>query len=383
MEVLPADVTVSEANNGNNLVLTFAGSTDKITISSAISTPQFRIEQVSFADGTNWSYADLLAKATTPTAGNDVLYGDETVQTLQGAAGNDKLYGRAGDDILIGGTGNDYLNGGPGNDTYIFQSGDRNDVIDDVRSAVSFNTVQLGTGITPDNTVISTSANGLDIVIGFVGSTDTITVSYMNISSGNGIDQIQFADGSSWSYADIMARGAQSRGGSDAVTGTSSAAFVRDLGGDDQLSGLGGDDQVLGDAGNDDLTGDGGNDILGRGAAAPAFDGAPSTGGQQLLPTIASDDTPPVLGHVQHEWLWQQFDVPVAKKPISSLSTNDDASRAGMVGRSAAMLSESISAFSPSSSFLDTEGQRVERQPGEWAFSAPLATTSPRPLLGL
>jgi Ca2+-binding RTX toxin-like protein len=301
--ILPANVTVSQANNGNDLVLSFAGSSDTITMASTISATQFRIERVAFADGTTWSYADLMAKATTATSGNDVFYGDERSQTLQGGAGNDRLYGRQGDDILVGGLGNDYLNGGQGADTYVFAQGDGNDTIDDNRQSGLINSIQLGAGLTQQNTFITTSANGLDIVVGFVDSSDTITISYMNLSGvANGIDQIKFADGSSWSYADIMARRMSYTAGNDTIIGTSGNDTLYGGDGNDTLDGLAGSDSLAGGPGDDTLSGGAGNDTLNGGAGNDTGVFAGVEGDYQLStssgtvsvtdlqPTISGDD---------------------------------------------------------------------------------------------
>jgi Ca2+-binding RTX toxin-like protein len=300
--ILPGDVTVSQGNNGADLVLNFAGSSDQITMGSAIAGSQFRIEHVTFADGTDWSYTDLMAKATTPTSGNDIFYGDETSQTLSGGVGDDQLYGGAGDDILIGGTGNDRLGGGAGNDAYVFAQGDGNDIIDDGRNASTLNAIQFGAGVTAQNTFITTSANGLDIVVGFVDSSDTISIRYMKISTGNGIDQIKFADGSSWSYAEIMARRTSFTAGDDTITGTSGNETLYGGDGNDTLVGLAGNDSLAGGTGNDTLTGGAGNDLLngGSGTDTAVFAGVESdyqlvtSGGTvsitDLAPAVSGDD---------------------------------------------------------------------------------------------
>lgn len=54
---------------------------------------------------------------TTPTTGNDTLYGTSQPDTIDGLAGNDQLFGGGGNDTLIGGAGNDTLAGGAGTDT--------------------------------------------------------------------------------------------------------------------------------------------------------------------------------------------------------------------------------------------------------------------------
>lgn len=48
---------------------------------------------------------------------NDVLYGNQTENRINGLAGNDLIEGWDGDDSLIGGLGNDTLNGGSGSDS--------------------------------------------------------------------------------------------------------------------------------------------------------------------------------------------------------------------------------------------------------------------------
>ncbi|MEW5993460.1 MAG: calcium-binding protein, partial [Candidatus Zixiibacteriota bacterium] len=71
---------------------------------------------------------------------NDLLIGSEQRDRLEGYGGSDVLHGLGGNDLLaghegndylIGGTGTDLLQGGEGTDTYIFKSGDGQDIIDD------------------------------------------------------------------------------------------------------------------------------------------------------------------------------------------------------------------------------------------------------------
>lgn len=63
--------------------------------------------------------------------GADKLYGGDGVDLLEGEAGSDELYGGTGDDILDGGKDNDRLEGGVGVDTYIYTTGEGDDVIYD------------------------------------------------------------------------------------------------------------------------------------------------------------------------------------------------------------------------------------------------------------
>ena len=62
-------------------------------------------------------------------SGNDSLYGGAGADSLTGGAGNDNLYGGNGNDTIIGGKGNDSLWGNAGADTFVYNTGDGNDVI--------------------------------------------------------------------------------------------------------------------------------------------------------------------------------------------------------------------------------------------------------------
>jgi Ca2+-binding RTX toxin-like protein len=136
--VLPEDLTVARVN-GDDLVLSIQGTTDRLTIQSFFKTvtviPPFsfngysvaayRIEQVQFADGTLWTVGDLTNRITTfiGTSGADTLFGNQNDNLIQGLGGDDYLSGQAGNDVLDGGVGNDRLYGDAGNDTYLFGRG--------------------------------------------------------------------------------------------------------------------------------------------------------------------------------------------------------------------------------------------------------------------
>ncbi|MCJ2189289.1 calcium-binding protein, partial [Novosphingobium beihaiensis] len=115
--IATSDVTVT-AVNSNDLLLVIAGTTDQVTLRNTLTSSSDRIEQVTFADGTVWSHADLMARAGLGTDYNDRLWGSYNSETLSGGAGDDALYAGDGADVLIGGTGNDYLSGSYSNDTY-------------------------------------------------------------------------------------------------------------------------------------------------------------------------------------------------------------------------------------------------------------------------
>ncbi len=130
--IAASDIAVSESNNGQDLTFQIVGTADRVTITHGFDTPGSRIEHVNFADGTSWSFADVMSRVLVSTPGNDTLYAAPDLSaTLSGGAGDDTLYGSGGNDTLIGGPGNDLLLGGFGDDTYVFNRGDGQDTIYD------------------------------------------------------------------------------------------------------------------------------------------------------------------------------------------------------------------------------------------------------------
>ena len=153
------------------------------------------LQNFTFADGTNLSYSDLLARGfdINGTAGNETLTGTSVTDRINGGAGDDVLDSGSGNDTLTGGMGNDMLIGGIGNDTYVFNLGDGADTIVDSASSLAgteSNTLVLGAGITAAMITPVVSATGevtLDI-----GNGDSIHINQLNNLS---VQYVQFADG--------------------------------------------------------------------------------------------------------------------------------------------------------------------------------------------
>ena len=94
--------------SSNNLIVSLAGTSDKLTVSSYFNsdgTTDDAVENLKFADGTVWDIATVKAKVMLATVGNDVLRGYATADTLVGGDGDDTLYGYGGNDSLEGATG--------------------------------------------------------------------------------------------------------------------------------------------------------------------------------------------------------------------------------------------------------------------------------------
>jgi Ca2+-binding RTX toxin-like protein len=225
----PSDVTVRLDPSGNflnfswdqndNIQVALPGDADLIGTG---------IERFQFIDGTVWSTAEAIRRAT------------------QGTVGNDVLFGSAGNDVLAGGAGNDFLFGGAGDDTYVFNLGDG---VDHIQDSSGTNSLLFGEGITPDS--VSLGLGSLLLRVGDQG--DEIHIDDFdpnNVFANPSISNFLFdpSPGSGQaplvlSYDDLIAKGFDLTGtaGEDTITGTNV---------NDRINGLGGNDSLNGGAGN-------------------------------------------------------------------------------------------------------------------------------------
>ena len=259
--IVPGGVTLAEANS-SDLVISFTGSTDKITLRNQLLSASGGVDQVVFADGTVWNRAALLALATAPTSGNDTFYGDYAANTLSGGGGDDKLNGGAGDDTLSGGTGNDTSIGGAGNDTYLFNLSDGLDTVLDngTGSSGEVNTLQLGAGIAVGNVVVTAANGGSDLVLSIAGTADAVILKNQLLAKTGGVDQVVFTDGTVWSRAALLALAAAPTSGNDTIYGDYTANTLSGAVGNDTIYGGSGDDVLSGGVGDDYLEGGIGSD---------------------------------------------------------------------------------------------------------------------------
>ena len=287
--ITPGMVTANRS--GNDLVLSVAGSSDKVTVTYFFygdypANAYNPVQQVRFlSDNSIWDIPTLLAKIFAGTSsadtingttlndvidgqsGSDTLSGGDGNDILNGGLGNDVLSGGGGSDILDGGLGNDRLSGGAGNDTFLFGLGDGQDYIDYGYDSLPgrLNVLQFKSGVTPDMVVVSRSAR--DLFISIAGTSDIITVDYYfegdtPDGSYSPVQQVRFADGTTWDTAELLARLFAGTSGKDNIDGTKGNDIITGQAGNDYLNGRDGDDVLNGGAGDDGLYGNAGNDIL-------------------------------------------------------------------------------------------------------------------------
>ncbi|WP_139207494.1 calcium-binding protein, partial [Phytopseudomonas flavescens] len=243
------------------------GSDQKVIIDTAAGTtlqgggrPDFLFGEA----GNDTLYGNAGADFLDGGEGNDRLYGGDGNDILYGVAGNDTLNGEVGNDILDGGAGNDALSGGAGSDTYRFSRGWGQDTINNYDTGSDkVDAIVFAEGIAPDDIVVTRSSTNL--ILSLKDSTDRISVSnYFNAdgTSAYRLEEIRFADGTTWNIDQVKVMALQSTDGNDNLTGyATNDSLIGGLG-NDTLYGQAGDDVLDGGAGNDYLYGENGDDTL-------------------------------------------------------------------------------------------------------------------------
>lgn len=285
-------------SNWNDILITFDGFEDTLTIKNYCISKEARNFTLVFADGTVVEAADQNSPLRTiygtdgseymisiyedgitklgqdgddqlvGSNGNDFLYGDKGSDSLNGGNGADKLYGGIGDDqlygsggndILDGGEGSDYLYGGSGNDTYIFNIGYGTDTISDSEGV---NTISFGSGISADMiTVYRTNWN--DLTITFEGIEDKLIIQGYFTFEDNRNFNVNFADGTRYAYdsEENPLKQVHATEYDDWMSAWSdNGVVIHGDGGNDTLNGGEGNDVLDGGVGSDYLYGGNGND---------------------------------------------------------------------------------------------------------------------------
>lgn len=268
-------------SNWNDILITFDGFEDTLTIKNYCISKEARNFTLVFADGTVVEataqnsplrtiygtdgseymisiYEDGITKIGQD--GNDQLVGSDGNDYLYGDKGSDRLTGNAGNDVLDGGEGNDFLYGGAGNDTYIFKKGYGTDTIDDGEGT---NTIEIY-GYSA-NQIKAYRTNWNDITVTFEGSDDKLVIEGFFTSEANRNFYLTFNGGS-------KLHATASNSPLRTIYGTENSDYIAAMddrgvtligeNGSDSLNGGNGADKLYGGIGDDQLYGSGGNDIL-------------------------------------------------------------------------------------------------------------------------
>jgi Ca2+-binding RTX toxin-like protein len=245
--LLTQDVYANEVifnRNGSTLSVGLHGTSDIFDIDNFFvdqSSLQLNntIEKIVFADGSFWDSSMIIARllsgnANLPTTGNDliagsgaddvidaldgndVVQGDSGNDTLKGDLGDDSLYGGLGNDTLIGGVGNDVLIGGSGADTYRFSRGFGQDFVEEqgTPSATDLDTIIFDSTILPTDVRVEFGIGESESAI-YLKIKNTQDQIILRSSEGktswstyylyqNGVERVQFADGTTWNVQDLL-----------------------------------------------------------------------------------------------------------------------------------------------------------------------------------
>lgn len=183
------------------------------------------VGQVQFADGTVWSIADLLGMVDTSAA----------QAAVEAAYPGDTLVAAApGVTSLTAGATPEVLAGALGGDTYVINAGAASVVLDsDYTSALGGaldqndqNVLQFGAGISASDVTVAQTANGTDLILTIGSTGQTVTLAnQLTGGSGSIIDTVEFADGTTWTNAQLYAASLQTALASGAQTISGSASI--------------------------------------------------------------------------------------------------------------------------------------------------------------
>lgn len=268
-------------SNWNDLLITFDGFDDTLTIKNYCIDKNARNFTLVFADGT---VVEAAAKDSPlrkiygtdgseymesiyddgiindAQASDDQIVGSDGNDTLYGGDGDERITGKAGDDVLDGGKGNDYLNGGAGNDTYIFNKGYGVDTISDGEGTNTINIYGYSA-----SQIKAYRTNWNDVTITFADSEDKIVIEGFFTSEANRNFYLTF-NGGGRVYATASNSPLRTIYGTDGdeyiATMDDRGVTLYGEGGADNLNGGGGADRLYGGIGNDQLYGNSGNDTL-------------------------------------------------------------------------------------------------------------------------
>jgi hypothetical protein len=229
-----ADLTVTSDASHNGLVIDDGTAGDSISLDNMLAGIDNGVTTVEFADGSSLSSSQLVQIETT------------------GTSSANSMYGTSGADVFDGEGGSDFESGNGGNDTFVFNGGyGALDIFESSIGPSPDSVLQLGAGISVSTIRVAASRDQNSLVITDSVSGDAITIDYMLVAQYYGVNTVQFADGSSWTRADLIALENDANANSDGVFGTSASDNLFGSPNADYFDGSGGGDFEAGGGGND------------------------------------------------------------------------------------------------------------------------------------
>lgn len=217
---------LASAEGRDDLVITDLANGAKLVIKSQFGSGDLGVDSLVFADGTTLDRTAMAAEGV-----------------IRGDAGSNSLFGWQGRaEIFEAGAGDDLVAGGAGSDRYIWGLGDGDDLVYDRTNAAETDVLTLRDLNLAD---VTFERSGDDLSVTIQATGETLTVRGHFLGAINGIERVDFADGSSLSAAQILAALPILREGTD---------------GDDRLVGSHLRDRFEGGLGDDTMIGQRGSD---------------------------------------------------------------------------------------------------------------------------
>jgi VCBS repeat-containing protein len=186
------------------------------------------IQRFRFDDGTEWTLADVIARADGGKMGwqqrdwgdpndivgsqaeddisdytgqsvtvrargnNDNVYLEAGNDRVSAGSGDDTVYAGAGDDLVAGEAGDDHLDTGAGNDVVVFNYGDGQDML---RTGEGMDTLSFGATVTPAMLSVALDRDGRVVLLIDGGAGGSITLEdTWNAHLPGDLERIQFID---------------------------------------------------------------------------------------------------------------------------------------------------------------------------------------------
>ncbi|MDY0013412.1 MAG: putative Ig domain-containing protein [Rhodocyclaceae bacterium] len=186
------------------------------------------LQRFRFDDGTEWTLADVIARAdggkygwqqrywgdATTVVGsqadddiydytgqsvtvqargnNDNIHLEAGNDRVSAGSGDDNVYAGAGEDLVAGEAGNDNINTGAGDDVVVFNHGDGKDTL---RAGEGIDTLSFGATVTPTMLSAALDRDGRVVLLLDAGAGGSITFDNTNINHLPGdLERIQFID---------------------------------------------------------------------------------------------------------------------------------------------------------------------------------------------
>ncbi|MCV6547274.1 MAG: hypothetical protein OIF56_08350, partial [Cohaesibacter sp.] len=225
--ITPAQVTLSLS--GKDIILTMPDG-GSIKLKNQFHNAYNGIEQVVFDDGTIWDRNEITRQYLVDQSTN----------------GNDTIIGSYAGEVITAGKGDDVINGKTGADSYVYNLGDGKDVITDLDYSSGVKDKIILKGITPAQVALSLSGKDLVLTMPDGG---TITIKDQIKNAYNGIEQVVFDDGTTWTAADLKEKATGPVGINR--SGTDQADTLQGTSDNDGFDGGKGDDKLYGKQGSD------------------------------------------------------------------------------------------------------------------------------------